>query len=187
MALKLSDGERIVKSWDYSKQRESNSKNIVKNVTVTTKRLVCSSQEAQFVTRTEISLGNIQSVSSGYSMTKGHKTLYLILALLMIALAVAAVFLSINYKMYFILVGSAAFTVLSVIFFVIMAKQKNTASFYLKVRTSGLSEEAVSIGDSTYKSGKIKKDVDITEVLQIDVDEAISKEIVDTIGALLLR
>ena len=76
----------------------------------------------------------------------------------MIALAVAAVFLSINYKMYFILVGSAAFTVLSVIFFRNNGKaKKNTASFYLKVRTSGLSEEAVSIGDSTYKSGKIKR------------------------------
>ena len=174
MALILSDGERVIKSWDYGVQQDSE-KSVTKNVTVTNKRLICSAENERYITRYETGISNILSVSSGYSATKTNRKLYMILSIVKaICLAVALIT-----KIYYIAIGAVVFVALMIVFLVKMSRERSVVTFYLNVRTKGASEEAVNIGTTARD--------EFGEMWYVAIDEEISREIVDTIGALLLK
>lgn len=179
MSLILSDGERVIKSWDYGVQQDSE-KSVTKNVTVTNKRLVCSAENERYITRYETGISNILSVSSGYSATKSKRKLYVILSIVMALLTAICLAVALITKIYYIAIGAVVFVALMIVFLVKMSRERSVVTFYLNVRTKGASEEAVSIGTSSAHN-------EFGEMWYVAIDEEVSREIVDTIGALLLR
>lgn len=66
MALKLIEGEQIVRSYDYAHCKSSANGNSNSNITVTNKRIVFSEESNIFLSRAEIPLHKVRSFSGSF-------------------------------------------------------------------------------------------------------------------------
>lgn len=69
MPLYLCKNEKILKNWTFANEETSNG-TYIHNLTVTTKRIVATSNSPNSISRTEIPIDSVKSINGSYSSTK---------------------------------------------------------------------------------------------------------------------
>lgn len=100
MDLKLSQGEQVVKSWDYAKTKGTFFTKGRYNLTVTNKKIVSSYETKKSVKREDINLSEISGISAEYSKSGSPFLTFLgvLFCISIVGLPIGIIILIINRK-----------------------------------------------------------------------------------------
>ncbi|MDE7300767.1 MAG: hypothetical protein K2N47_01210 [Clostridia bacterium] len=184
MALNLSKNENVIRSWTYASSSERTN-----TLTVTDKRIVATREGANSISRIEVPLSAVKSVSSSYSATREEGDSPQV-GLIMIGaiLGIAGVFIMalIEAREVGLPIG-IGLLLLGVIMVAVGATRKQavttSAGFKLHISTYGKEGAAFRIGEEIKGEGYIQE----VTVSDVALDEDVIMEIIDTIGALVIN
>lgn len=179
MQTQLAKDEQIVKSWNYSvvKSKKGMSKNTnVHELTVTNKRIIRRQTDKFGASVEEIYLKDVKSVSGGYG--KKTSVLWLILFCALAATCMAVAFAT---KIYYLLAGTAIFAIIGALLYMFNKKYV----FLLRLETYGVQSNALDIAIGTLAPRRKKREAS-SYAVKVVIDHESAKEIVNTLGALIL-
>ena len=182
--LQLINDEKIVKEWEFSSEQVTS----ITNLVVTNKRVVINSQgrtkERATVVRNEIGLESIKGVSTSYSFTKTVVKGLFVLGIIFIALAVLFFALAIPAKEEDITTYLALFVLCLIVGIILLFFKKIEMVFILSIATSPL-VATLNVVNNPLCVLDTKNNA--TSVLYVAISEEKAKEIIDTIGAVILQ
>lgn len=188
MPLKLSQGEKLIRCWNYAGDNTSSGKNDDVLI-VTDKRLVATSTSPDSVRRTEILLSSIKSISSSYTSKRtvqsDPKGGFVAIGIIFLLAGIILLALSSFQGTMFLVFGVIA-SIIGIVFIIIGAKRKTTvltsADFSLVITTHGQEGTPFTIG-------KVAGDTKSQTVVinSITINEKVIMDIIDTIGAVALN
>lgn len=188
MPLYLCKNEKILKNWTFASEETSNA-TYSHNLTVTTKRIVATSNSPNSISRTEIPIDSVKSINGSYSSTE-EKTnnpnggIVLAGILLLIAgIILIAVFMN---SLAGLIIGPILGLTGLIIIIVGATRSKtvtSSAGFSLTVTTAGSEGTPLSVGKS-FNSAQTQ-----TQTIQlpnVTINKETVEEILDMLGALIL-
>lgn len=183
MALRLIEGEQIVRSYDYAHSKSSAKGNSNSNITVTNKRIVFSEESSIFLSREEIPLHKVRSFRGNFR--KKSIALWVILAVTAAIFSIACIS-----SMSSILAGAG---ILLVVLCIIRAVQDNRIAyldldfnFYPLTLGDELSYSLYTSSAPSKKNGFLSK-LFAKSKGRIYVDKATARTIVDEINGVLME
>lgn len=187
MALKLSPGEKVLRSWNYAGDNTSEGKR--ENILlVTDKRLVATNISPESISRTEIPLCCIKSVSSSYSSKRTEhsnpKGGLVALGIILIIVGVILSIISIINNSALAILGLVVIIV-SVIVLVFALKDNKvltSAAFSLVITTYGQEGKPLTIGKSAGDTNS-----QTVVINSITFNERVMIDIINTIGAIVIN
>ena len=175
--MTLANGERIIKDWDYAKQKGNAglAGKIKKTLTVTNKRIVHEVHSNVARTHQEIPLNSVKSItmSSVRKVPAGS-----IIAIILGALAILAMFFIPDMPVRTKAIGFGVSALLIIIGILGLGK----GAFTLEICTKGYEGTPLNVGCSRIgtASKKMKK-------IKMKVNFKVVDDIMDTLGAILLE
>ncbi|MGN0803971.1 MAG: cysteine-rich outer membrane protein [Candidatus Coproplasma sp.] len=190
MALNLSSGETIIRDWKYAVD-STNEGNVENSLIITNKRLIATNTSPQTISRTEIPLDAIKSISSSYSSKKieepSSKIPLIVVGSIFIVIAIVIIIFQLqsNPNPVFLTIG-AILGIIGICMLIAGLLQKKSfsasASFSLVINTYGQEGKSLSIGK---KAGEnLSQTIEINTVA---INENDIKDIIDTIGAIAIN
>ena len=172
----LANGEKIIKDWDYAKQKGGAglAGKIKKTLTVTNKRIVHEVHSNVARTHQEIPLNAVKSISMS-SVRKVPTGAILAIILGIVAIAASFALPEIQPAIKFSILGVGA------LLFIIGVLGLGHGAFTLEIATKGLEGSSLYVGTSSLGSRKkrVKK-------VKMKVDLKVVDDIMDTLGAILI-
>ena len=175
--MTLANGEKIIKDWDYAKQKGNAglAGKIKKTLTVTNKRIVHEVHSNVARTHQEIPLNSVKSItmSSVRKVPTGA-----ILAIILGILTVVAMFMLPGMDAKSKMIGFGV----GILLFIIGILSLGKGSFTLEISTKGLEGAPLYVGGTGFaaKKKKVKK-------VKMKVDLKVVDDIMDTLGAILVE
>lgn len=181
MSYTLTDGEAVIKSWDYASAKRGffNPLKTTANLTVTNRRLIAQTQNKRAFEHDEVPLDAVKSLSFSHSK-RSNLTAILIMLFGMIA-AVAGVVLATGGNGTLMIVGIVA-SVLGLTVFAIGIRRLNEGAFTLVITTEGLEGTPLALGavKATVRRKKQKR-------IRVKLNHDAMEEIADELGAIVLK
>ncbi len=182
METQLARNEQLIKTWHYSNvktKRGAFSRDTdVRELTVTSKRIISSQTNKNHTSVDEIYLKDVKNVSGSYG-----KKANLLLLIIFMFLAVASLVAAIAAQIYYLLIGTAIFVLVGILLYVFSKR----AVFTLHIDTYNVQNKALDISIGTFSRRKGLRGNKSARVTRILVDYESSKEIVNTLGAIVLE
>ena len=175
--MTLANGEKIIKDWDYAKQKGGAglAGKIKKNLTVTNKRIVHEVHSNVARTHQEIPLNAVKSISmSSVRKVPTGAILAIILGIVTVAASFILPDMQTSVKAGIIGVGA--------LLFIIGVLCLGQGAFTLEIATKGLEGSSLYVGSSSIGSRKKK-----VKKVKMKVDLKVVDDIMDTLGAILLE
>ena len=172
----LANGEKIIKDWDYAKQKGGAglAGKIKKTLTVTNKRIVHEVHSNVARTHQEIPLNAVKSISMS-SVRKVPTGAILAIILGIVAIAASFALPEVQPAIQFSILGVGA------LLFIIGVLGLGHGAFTLEIATKGLEGSSLYVGTSSLGSRKKK-----IKKVKMKVDLKVVDDIMDTLGAILI-
>ena len=172
----LANGEKIIKDWDYAKQKGGAglAGKIKKTLTVTNKRIVHEVHSNVARTHQEIPLNAVKSISMS-SVRKVPTGAILAIILGIVAIAASFALPEVQPAIQFSILGAGA------LLFIIGVLGLGHGAFTLEIATKGLEGSSLYVGTSSLGSRKKK-----IKKVKMKVDLKVVDDIMDTLGAILI-
>lgn len=171
--MTLAKNEKIIKEWEYATQK-AGMHTTKKTLTATNKRLIHEVRSSRDVTRDEVNLDNVKSLSmsSAKRISVGAVIAIIIGAILLIAGVV------IKFAMEAEMVVMVPFLVIGAIIIIIAIFCLKKAAFTLDIVTNG--NASIHAGSSNIVSRKK------TNTVEIKINLGVANDIIENLGAILL-
>ena len=180
MFNKLSNGEQIIKSWEYAVEKEGKDETHG-NLTVTNKRVISSVENSHKYAFSEIPLQYIRKIDAARDTQSSKGSLLLLAALFIAGGIILTVIFAVNnvYKFYF---GyTLILIIVGIVFFIFAMLSKKKGLFYLSFSVAE-SSGTVAIYANTMKHKK-----ESANTIYIQVDLKLIDEMLSSIGAIILE
>lgn len=184
----LAKDEVVVKDWEYAKSIVKSGRKVVetvKTLTVTNKRIIAGSKNPTRTNYEEVPLSAVKNVSvSHYQPSKLSAILMIVFGVLLIVAGVLFATAIPSEGNPTGIVFMIIFAIVGLILIVKGIKNLNQGVFTLVLTTAGVQSELMSLGFfRVFRNGKKVK----TETVKVKIDNTVAKEIVETIGAIILE
>ena len=184
----LAKDEVIVNEWEYatSQTKKVKTKHCL---VVTNKRIVSTVESPRKLTQREIPVNSVQNVSVTHETpSKVGAVLSIIFGILFMIIGAMSLVLSFGATnqtpiiKYVMLGVGAVLLILGLIMMVLGIRNLNQGMFLLELSTNNLPEyELMSVGfDKIFGSRRVSSSV------KLHIDNAVAKEIIDTLGAIII-
>lgn len=187
MPLYLCKDERVLKNWTFASDETSAGQKDY-NLIVTNKRLVSTSVSPSSITRTELPLSSIKSITGSYSTGKQEqanpKTGLIVLGILLLIAGV--ILLALLHSQAVGIIFGIGLAVTGFIIIIYGGAHSATittyAGFTLKIVTYGQETSSLAIGKQ-FSSDNNTQTISVTHVT---INELVVNEIIDALGALII-
>ena len=183
METKLAKDEVLVKTWNYAGTEGKST--VAKELTVTNRRIIHRSIDKFGVATQEYFVRDIKSLN-GVHATK-RSVLGLVICCILAVLCIVA---AIVFKFYYLFAGVAIFVLIGVLSYIFSKKSCFALNLELVTHQRGEVSEFMSVSAGLAQfaaSGKRSKKNAKQPSIDAGINYEVAKEIVETIGALLLE
>ena len=181
MFNKLSEGEQIIKSWEYAVEKEGKDETHA-YLTITNKRVISSVENSHKYAFSEILLQYIRKIDASRDTQSSKGLLALLAALLMAGGIILTFILIVNNLYQSYLVYPLIMIVAGIVLFIIAILSKKKGLFYLSFSVAESGSGAVAIYANTMKHKK-----ESMNTIYIQVDFKLIDEMLSSIGAIILE
>lgn len=174
--MALAQNEVVIKSWDYAQAKQKGKKTTEK-LEITNKRVIHTVEGKNDLSRDEIPLSSIKSVSYSDTIISNKLALCFILLGVLLAIVGIIVLVATEFEQF---PAALICIVLGIILLVLGIKLWGQCAFSMTIYTDGImpfNYGASKILKTAKKAGKVKIKIDVEAV----------KDIVDTFGAILIE